>query len=392
METLFAPAGRDDACTLERRLSQVRQAPLLQTMLDAIAIPAIVLNECRQILAANRSLLKLLGVDSSVLIGKRPGEVMGCAYWPEGPDGCGTTRHCLTCGAVSAIMESRAQQVQVTRECRMTLDHTLDGGALDLRVTASAVTVEGELVTVCILEDISREKRLNVLSRVFFHDVLNTAGGIQGYAHLLEETAPQGSETGVELQQLGRLADQLVAEIESQRDLTLAESGDLVLNLEAVSTTELLSELRALYLGHDVGQRRRIVLDNPWDGRIVTDVRLLSRVLGNMLKNALEATKTGGTVTLRCTHDAGYAEFSVHNPSCMPEEVQLQVFQRSFSTKGAAGRGIGTYSMKLLGEQYLGGQVAFRSSPSDGTTFVLRLPRVLLMPARTTSRTASLQS
>jgi sensor histidine kinase regulating citrate/malate metabolism len=55
----------------------------------------------------------------------------------------------------------------------------------------------------------------------------------------------------------------------------------------------------------------------------------------------------------------------------MPDDVQLQVFKRSFSTKGA-GRGLGTYSMKLLSEQYLNGRIALISSPQAGTTFVAR--------------------
>ena len=66
-------------------------------------------------------------------------------------------------------------------------------------------------------------------------------------------------------------------------------------------------------------------------------------------------------------------EFWVHNQGHMPRKVQLQVFQRSFSTKGA-GRGIGTYSVKLLTERYLGGRVTFTSEPQAGTTFRIRLP------------------
>jgi signal transduction histidine kinase len=60
----------------------------------------------------------------------------------------------------------------------------------------------------------------------------------------------------------------------------------------------------------------------------------------------------------------------------MPEEIQLQVFQRSFSTKASSGRGIGTYSMKLLGEHYLGGKVAFTSREPEGTEFTVTLPRI----------------
>jgi sensor histidine kinase regulating citrate/malate metabolism len=58
----------------------------------------------------------------------------------------------------------------------------------------------------------------------------------------------------------------------------------------------------------------------------------------------------------------------------MPKEVQLQLFQRSFSTKGR-GRGIGTYSIKLLTEKYLRGKVDFISNEGTGTTFNLYFPK-----------------
>jgi hypothetical protein len=46
------------------------------------------------------------------------------------------------------------------------------------------------------------------------------------------------------------------------------------------------------------------------------------------------------------------------------------MFQRNFSTKGP-GRGVGTYSVRLLTERYLGGQVSLLSSPESGTRFGL---------------------
>jgi signal transduction histidine kinase len=51
----------------------------------------------------------------------------------------------------------------------------------------------------------------------------------------------------------------------------------------------------------------------------------------------------------------------------MPENVRAHVFQRSFSTKGS-GRGLGTYSVKLLTES-MGGRVWFDSTAGEGTTF-----------------------
>lgn len=69
--------------------------------------------------------------------------------------------------------------------------------------------------------------------------------------------------------------------------------------------------------------------------------------------------------------DIGYVP--VHNPTYMPEEIRLQIFNHSFSTKGA-GRGLGTYSMKFLTEKYPWGQIAFQSVKDEGTTFTATYP------------------
>jgi CheY-like chemotaxis protein len=58
----------------------------------------------------------------------------------------------------------------------------------------------------------------------------------------------------------------------------------------------------------------------------------------------------------------------------MPLAVQERIFLRSFSTKSRQGRGLGTYSMKLLGEQYLGGKVSFISNEQSGTVFHFDVP------------------
>jgi sensor histidine kinase regulating citrate/malate metabolism len=92
-----------------------------------------------------------------------------------------------------------------------------------------------------------------------------------------------------------------------------------------------------------------------------------------MAKNALEASDTGHTVTFACGPCAQGVYFSVHNPTFMPRSVQLQIFQRSFSTKGN-GRGLGTYSMKLLTENYLHGRIEFTTDPNTGTTFTAIYP------------------
>jgi signal transduction histidine kinase len=87
----------------------------------------------------------------------------------------------------------------------------------------------------------------------------------------------------------------------------------------------------------------------------------------------LEASEKGSEVRLNCKLINGDALFSVWNDTVIPREVQAQLWQRSFSTKGE-NRGIGTYSMKLFTEQYLGGKISFTSGEGEGTTFTVSLP------------------
>ncbi len=372
--TWFAPAGRDGEGELRRQQAAADTAPLLQATLDAMSDVVLILNGHRQVIAVNDRVLELLQCRRDDVLGKRPGELVGCKNATAGPDGCGSSHDCSTCGAVQAILESQQTEDRITRECRICLQEPV-GGALDLKVSATAVDVDGERFTICVLKDISDQKRLAVLARLFFHDVMNTAGSIQGFAELLRETTPQDAPGHQELEDLTELAEQLIEEIRAQRDLTYAESGDLQPDFEPVSVRRLLDRLLQGCGKHPVARNRRIERADIWDGTLVTDERLLARVLGNMIKNALEATLAGGRVTVGCQERAEQVVFSVHNATVMPADVQSQVFQRSFSTKAKTGRGIGTHSMRLFGERYLGGRVGFTSREPEGTLFTITLPK-----------------
>ncbi len=373
LPTEFAPAGRarpeETAAQAERFLAL---CPDLQAILDAVPDIVIALNRQRQIVFANRSALTLTGRQMTQLLGLRPGEALNCVHAFEREGGCGTTAFCSTCGAVRAILASQRGQSDV-QECRILVRDSND--ALDLRVWATPYRMDGEELTIFTVQDIRDEKRRQVLERIFFHDVLNIAGAISTAAQIIQEMKPSELQDLPEL--LNTMTEQLIEEIKAQRDLLSAENHELVVQPEAVDAQALLRTLVESYRQHQVAQGRAVQLAlPPGPAIIVSDPTLLRRVLGNMLKNALEATPAGGTVTLGYRLEGDEIEFWVHNPTAMPRDVQLQVFQRSFSTKGR-GRGLGTYSMKLLTERYLGGRITFDSSPTTGTTFRATYPRTL---------------
>lgn len=361
-------AGRTSRAALEPLRQQVLLDKQLTAFLDAIPDFALIINRQREVLAANSSLLETFGiVDIEQQIGKRSGEILGCIFSSKGPDGCGTTIHCSTCGALKSIVRSQELNIRTVSECHVTLD---TGVALDLQVVSTPAPIEGLPLTLCILKDISAEKRRSVLEKVFFHDVMNTVGSIRNIATLLTQTDILAPETEMKYRQwIGDLSEKLVDEISHQRKLVAAEQGEFRPSMGMIFVADLMQEVYRLYASHDAADGRNLVLGEIPDCKIVSDAAILRRILGNLVKNALEATETGGTVTMYGKVSADTVTFCVHNQGEIPHDVQLQLFQRSFSTKGNDGRGIGTYSVKLFGEKFLKGKVSFVSREPEGTTF-----------------------
>lgn len=370
-KTEYAPAERASPEVVDRQAQLFQRSTLLGELSDAVPNVLLILNRERQIVYSNGRLLELAGNgDGEGVVGKRPGEALDCVHASETRGGCGTTEFCRTCGAVKAVLESQRGQ-QSVKECSIL---TRSRDALELQVWATPHEQAGEPFTIVSAADMSHQKRRRALERVFFHDVLNTAASVHGYSELLVEE--DDLEDVAEISEvIYRSSKRLIEEIQAQRELRSAERGELELSLAEVSSVSMLREVAETYSGHQVARGREIQLEEESEETtLVTDPVLARRVLGNMLKNALEATPAGGVVTLSCAAKPASVVFAVHNPSSMPRDVQLQVFQRSFSTKGV-GRGIGTYSIKLFGEKYLGGAVWFQSKRHDGTTFFVELPK-----------------
>lgn len=374
----FAPVRRALPEEVRSSRSRILVEETISLILETMPAYGVVLNEERQVLAVNGRLLAAFGInDPDALIGKRPGEAINCIHAGEGPGGCGTGKYCAGCGAVMAILHSQQQAHSSTQECRITMDAERAAN-LDLEVTATPVQVGDMRLTVFSMRDISAEKRRDVLERVFFHDIINTAGGIRGLAEVLARGDILTPEQDGEYRHwMVNLAQQLVDEITHQQELVAAEKGEFRPTLKALSVPELLREIQTLYANHDIASGRNLLLGGVPECHIVSDRAILRRILGNMVKNALEATEAGETVTISAETGPATITLCVHNPGVIPQETQLQIFQRSFSTKAEVGRGIGTYSIKLFGERYLGGKVHFSSRESDGTVFCLTLPKEL---------------
>ncbi len=376
IKTYFASPERIHGEELVRLSRTVSDDPVVQVVLKSIGGFVMILNEHRQIMAASPELYEALDIQKyEELIGFRPGEVLNCVHHSSAPSGCGTGSACRHCGAVLAILASQQSEDGITGECSMMMNggHGLE--CVEFRVQVTPLPVNSHKLQVFILQDISSEKRRETLERIFFHDLRNTLGGLLGLAQVLQRS----SKPEQIAESIVTLAQKLAQEINNQQLLLMAEQGEITIEPDFVRVSDAMNSIRNIYSNHEVTHGKKLIISKISNQSLVyTDLALLTLVLSNMVKNALEASQTGDTVHLRYEQRNGKDIFLVHNAGYIPQDIALQIFQRTFSTKQQSGRGLGTYSMKLFGETYLNGQVDFETSEKDGTTFFIALP--LLTP------------
>lgn len=371
--TRFASPARASPAALAADLARAAASPIVEALLRSLGSAVLVLNEQRQIVAANTASLRLLGLaDPSAVLGLRPGEAVGCVHAGEEAAGCGTSQACATCGAVLAVLGAMRRDRPEERECALTIasgDGTAD---LDLRVRAVPFQVDGHALVMVALSDVGPHRRHAAMERAFYHDVANVLVGLVGAADALD--SPDPAEAREAAADVRLIAERLVREVQLQRVLSTTRFEDYRPAAQPVELGRLCEDLARLFHRQPAAAGRGLRVEPPARARVWTDPFLLARILTNMLKNAFEACPPGGQVRLSVRAPAGAARFEVHNPGAIPAAVVPRIFQRHFSTKPGAGRGEGTWSMKSLGERLLGGRVGFDTSRFAGTTFWFELP------------------
>jgi signal transduction histidine kinase len=371
MHTKFAPSERSSEKEITDGRGKVLRKALFIEAINAFPEIVLFLDKNRQVVFCNEALLGTLGIKTPAgLLGKRPGEIFGCVNACKEDAGCGTSVFCAECGAVNAILAAQKGKQRV-EECRMLIAKDNGEEALDLRVWAVPMNIEKELFTIFTIKDIGDEKRRELLERTFFHDILNEVSIISGYSENVKAGFVEADEEMAT--KFLSIATRMVETIREQRDLLSAETNTLELSKTTFLICDLLAELTEDLQGSKWCRGKEIILECEKNKEeITTDRVILGRVLLNLIKNALEASKEGEAVTVGYKKEGDKNIICVNNRSVMQKSVQNQIFQRSFSTKGK-GRGIGTYSVKLFTEKHLNGKVFFTSKEGEGTSFFVEI-------------------
>jgi anti-sigma regulatory factor (Ser/Thr protein kinase) len=372
--TFFLPAERKDGAELAAEINIVAGSPITDCLMSIANGLFAVLNEERQVLALNDGFLKMIGVeDSGAALGLRTGECLRCIHASEEIGGCGTSRYCTSCGAALSIMAATQTRQPQEQVCAMVAER--DGGKRDIyfSVRSCPVTIEDRTLLLFFMQDITAQQNKACLDSSFFHDINNILLGLLGKTQMLSRDT-EGDEDKVE--ELYRVAVRLAGEVAIQDSLRKSvDCGYKPLYTEH-SVNSVLREIGEIFCDHPLtaGKHLEVTL-LPEEAVLTTDSSLVTRIVSNMTTNALEASRVGGAVRVSATLEEHAVTFEVWNEGKIPDSIALRIFQRNFSTKSNFGRGMGTYSMKLFGEQLLRGRVRFESSEAAGTTFTLTLRR-----------------
>lgn len=258
-------------------------------------------------------------------------------------------------------------------------------GDFDRRIPVRSNDEMGQIATYLntMAEDLQRlsQTRNEFLGKVS-HELRTPLTIAKGFSSLLRQgSIPPEHERNVaiidsQLDDLKRLVNDLL-------DLSRRQHSNLDLRTEEIECRGMIAELveaqRQIMRGQKVALESRYAVDRvPIKG----DRQRLHQVLGNLIGNATRYCR--GKVQLELDADAEHAIIRVRdNGMGIALEDQQRIFEPFFQARkgprGGAGLGLAVAKELVMGH---GGTIDVESTPGEGTTFTIMLPRIDVVKVR----------
>ncbi|WP_193771103.1 hybrid sensor histidine kinase/response regulator [Candidatus Magnetaquicoccus inordinatus] len=218
------------------------------------------------------------------------------------------------------------------------------------------------------------------VERIMRHDLKAPLNAMIGFLDILQQSLELDQEQSEMFYLVSQGAQTLLNMINLSMELFRIEQGTFRLDAAALDLLGLLRRQesflkRSLQLK---GSRICLLLEKEevcsgqhfW---VYGEELLCESLLGNLLKNAVEATPMQQPVTISLWQEGGMGWVSIHNQGMVPAEIRHIFFNKYVTYGKSKGIGLGAYSARLL-TQAQGGSIAMHSSESEGTTILFSLP------------------
>jgi two-component system NtrC family sensor kinase len=223
-------------------------------------------------------------------------------------------------------------------------------------------------------ERVERFAGLGRLAAGVVHELNNPLTVVTMYTEMMLDEARLGGALGAEAEKLRAISDAAQRIQRFMRDLTsYARPGSD--RREPVDLAELAEKAERLCKPALKEADATVVNDFRPAGRVAGHRASLEQVVVNLVTNAAESIRGGGTITVSVAGDGGEVVLEVRDTGCgMPPDVASQCMEPFFTTQpGGKGTGLGLPIAAGIVQRH-GGRIALQSEPGKGTVFTVRLP------------------
>ena len=361
----LAESFNDMAGQLQATIEEITgQKTRMQTLFERVADGLMLVGSDARIQMINPAACRMLSIDGGQTTGKTVIE--------------GTLSHDLS-GLVERVLRLREPGA---------LDVTLpasDGTETALQAYVDPVPrADGGADALVLLRDVTSWRRLEAVRRDFVanvsHELRTPLASMRAMAETIQLHPDAGPDVAAGLaQSIVQETDRLNLLASDLLELAETESGQREAAPEETDLSELVSEM--LDTVRPTAERKGIEMVSVvrTGERLVVDRGCLSRILVNLVSNAVSYTPQGGRVAVSATRQGDEMALSVEdNGIGIPPECLPRVFERFYRvdrarSRESGGTGLGLSIVKHLTEA-LGGSVSVASEPGKGTVFTLLLP------------------
>ena len=255
-------------------------------------------------------------------------------------------------------------------------------GTVNLSIRVSEMTLQEKHVRILAINDINSElddKEIDSwirLTRVLTHEIMNSVTPITSLSDTLlsiHEDADSDIRNGLEV--ISTTGKSLISFVESYRKFTHIPTPE-----PSLFYVQKFAE-RMINLARHHNNFPNITINihiEPVDLIVYADEKLITQVVLNLLKNAMQAIgseQPDGRIELNasCNPDESVIIEVSNNGPCIPPEEAEHIFVPFFTTK-EGGSGIGlSISRQIM--RLSGGSIALKSNPAiNKTSFILTFP------------------
>ena len=218
------------------------------------------------------------------------------------------------------------------------------------------------------------------------HDIRTPLNHIIGFAELMRHQTygPLGDARYSDyVQSIKASGEHLLASFATILDLAELESGQKALRSDPVAIDELLDSVIQRFRAQASRAGIVFVLGEPSCAVVRGDRLGLSRMVANIVENALRFTPSGGRVTLNAYAARDGVVVEITDTGLGMSEERLASLSQPFAlgdstfTREGIGPGLGISIARAIAE-LSGGNLAIDSSPTLGTTVAISLPLAAL--------------